>query len=689
MKFLYPAFLFALFAIIIPILIHLFSFRRFKTVWFSNVSYLLNIKKESQKKSRLKHLLILLSRIMAIASLVFLFAQPYIPSRNQQGVTPNPVISIYLDNSFSMNALSSGGQLLEVARNKALEIASAYPPGTRFRLITNDFLPQHRHEFNKEQFIQQISEVAISPRAVPLSLVNRQIASQMDDQEEGSGSSRITYYISDFQTETTDLTNFRTDSSSMHYLMPLASGISKNLYIDSCWMELPAHKIGQEENLNVRIVNASDEAYQNLPLKFFLNDTLKAVANFDIGPGEEKTASLKYMNLTGGIHLGRAEISDYPFVHDNAYFMNYKVQSNLQALAVYEEGNKNGSGIPYLKALFDGDDYVSLEAVQAGNLQVSKLAASNTIFILNMASLNSGLANELKKAAENGSAILFFPEPDGKVESYNNFLTLLNANTITRFDTARNKIAGIEWQHPIYEQVFKEKTDDAEFPEIRGNFVFSRVANIPETPLLWFRNEAKAASVQAFGNGSLVVFSFPLSGLNDRFARDVLFVPTLYSMVINSLPGQEIAYTIGQEQFATFTRQTWPEGSSLSVRNVDEGREFIPDITISEGNRLKMGFSDFFSTAGHYIVEAEGRKVAAISMNYDRRESGLRFLTPDDLRSAISKYGLKNCFVIDEQERNFSDILDEIQTGKKLWKLFLVLALLFLVAEALIIRFWK
>ncbi|TNF45447.1 MAG: hypothetical protein EP310_01570, partial [Bacteroidetes bacterium] len=99
MKFLFPTFLFALFAIAIPIIIHLFSFRQYKTVYFSNVSFLKDIKKESKNKSRLKQLLILIARILTIIFLVFAFAQPYIPTTTDSKKQPNQLIGIYIDNS--------------------------------------------------------------------------------------------------------------------------------------------------------------------------------------------------------------------------------------------------------------------------------------------------------------------------------------------------------------------------------------------------------------------------------------------------------------------------------------------------------------------------------------------------------------------------------------------------------------
>ncbi len=143
MSFLYPAFLFALFAIAIPIIIHLFNFRKFRVVYFSNVKFLQNVLLETKAKSKLKHLLILLMRILAIASAVIAFAQPYIPENTTQNVSSG-IVSLHVDNSFSMDAEGKDGNLLEVAKNKARNIVSAFPAGTKFLLTTND------KEFNSQ-----------------------------------------------------------------------------------------------------------------------------------------------------------------------------------------------------------------------------------------------------------------------------------------------------------------------------------------------------------------------------------------------------------------------------------------------------------------------------------------------------------------------------------------------------------
>ena len=109
MRFEHPGVLWALLLLAIPIIIHLFHFKRFKTLYFSSLIFVKQIEQETKSVKKLKHLLILISRLLAFAALVLAFAKPYIPlSENTlQGKTT----AIYIDNSFSMTNLGSEGQL--------------------------------------------------------------------------------------------------------------------------------------------------------------------------------------------------------------------------------------------------------------------------------------------------------------------------------------------------------------------------------------------------------------------------------------------------------------------------------------------------------------------------------------------------------------------------------------------------
>jgi hypothetical protein len=687
MKFLFPTFLFALFTIAIPIIIHLFSFRQYKTVYFSNVSFLKNIKKESQNKSRLKQILILIARILTLIFLVFAFAQPYIPLSSDTKKQPNQIIGVYIDNSFSMNALSENGQLLEVARNKALEICLAYPAGTKFKLFTNDLQAKHQNIFNKEQFIQQVAEIQPSPVVIPLSMIYNRFAVQQAGTNEIATDKHL-FFISDFQKTITDFENFSKEPVYTYFL-GLQANKTANLYIDSCWVEVPAHRLKQEEEMFVRIKNSSDQDYQNLPLKMILNDSIKSITNFSVNAQNEITASLKYTNNTSGLQLGNIEISDYPFTHDNNWYISYFVEPQIKALVVYENNTNSMEGFKSVSALFKNDDFVTLDEMNVQSLQISKLGDYNTIFLVNIESFSSGFLSELKNIVENGTSVVIFPAETTNQSSTNELLSIFNANKITGRDTSKQMISGIDFENKFFTDVFRKKEENPIYPEIKAHFQFENNSQSTETNLLWFQNKDKALSSVNFENGKVWVFAFPLNKKNESFTRDILFVPTLYNIVLYSLPNQEMSFVVGRNTFYEIQgKQNISLDSKIEIENRKKGEKFIPSKNNSARGTL-IEFPGQIVNDGHYLILNEDTVIGSMAFNYDRKESDLRYFSNSELQEKIETVQLKNAQVVENAEKNFSEIFDEIQNGRQFWKLCILLALLFILAEVAIIRFWK
>lgn len=686
MKFLSPAFLFALFAVLIPVLIHLFSFRRYKTVYFSNVDFLKDIKRESQKKSKLKQILILIARILTIVFMVFAFSQPFLPADNGNRNQPNQIVAIYVDNSFSMNALSEKGQLLEVAKNKALEICMAYPAGTKFMLFTNDLFPKHQNIFNREQFIQQVSEIEISPNLIPLSLLHDRFSANQGILEESAG--KTIYFVSDFQRSVTDLENFE-NNDVFNYLLPLKPNQLANLYIDSVWVEVPAHRLGQEEKLFVRIKNSSNQEFQNLPLKLILNDSVKSITSFSVQPGDQITANLKYTNTTSGVQNGKIEISDYPFTHDNNWFISYFVEPTLKALAVYDQTKSSQEGAKYLSALFAGDEYIQLDETNIQNIQISKLTDYNTIFLLNPAGLSSGLINELAASVEKGSSLVLFPGRNTNQESANTLLARLEAGRITGTDTTKLAISGLDFDNTLFKDVFRKKEENPVLPEISSHFQFEKNARTAETTLLWFQNNDKALSVLARESGKFWVFSFPLDKTSESFVRNTIFVPTLYNIVLNSLPAQAMSMVIGKNTFIDIpANKNIDLSGTIEVEKLKSAEKFIPEKNVSlRGTRIDFG--NQITTDGHYRINNNGNVVSVAGFNYNRGESELSYFNLSELEEKAEQLQLKNTSVVDNAEAGFAEIFEELQNGKQLWKWCILLAFLFILAEVLISRFWK
>jgi len=255
MSFVHPYFLLGLLAISIPIIIHLFNFRRYKKVYFTNVQNLKDLKQETKKKSQIKHLIVLLLRILTIAALVLAFAQPYMPvSGNQSDLNKRKAVSIYIDNSFSMEALTEDLSLLDKAKNRAIEIANVYKSSDLFHILTNDFEGQHQRFLTQDEFKNAVEEIQTSPVVRQLSEVN---ARQKEILEENEKDNRLIYKLSDFQKTSADLEKIETDASMMLYLVPLEAELTNNLFIDSCWFDSPVQQLNQDVVLKVRMVNNS------------------------------------------------------------------------------------------------------------------------------------------------------------------------------------------------------------------------------------------------------------------------------------------------------------------------------------------------------------------------------------------------------------------------------------------------
>ena len=230
MNFLYPQFLWALLAIAIPIIIHLFNFKRFKKVYFSDLKLLKEVEMETSKKSNLKHLLILLARILAIAALVFAFAQPYFTKNNKGTAQGEKLVSIYLDNSFSMNNVAQEFTLLDKAKEQAENIAGLYKQSDKFQLITNDFESKHQRFVTRQEFVDLVQEVTTSAVTRKLSQVEQK---QLDFLNKEGGQNKLGYYISDFQKTTTNLDELKQDSTlttNFVHLTPELTGNEQNLW---------------------------------------------------------------------------------------------------------------------------------------------------------------------------------------------------------------------------------------------------------------------------------------------------------------------------------------------------------------------------------------------------------------------------------------------------------------------------
>ncbi|MGQ0828999.1 MAG: vWA domain-containing protein [Bacteroidota bacterium] len=683
MSFTYPAFLIALSAIAIPIIIHLFNFRKFKTVYFSNIRFLKEVKQETQAKSKLKHLLVLTARILAITFLVLAFAQPFIPVENKI-IVGDKAISIFIDNSFSMDAVSKNGTLFDEAKKRTLEIVSAYKPTDRFQLLSNNFEGKHQRLVNKEEFMELLDEVKIGPATRSIS----EIASrQMDVLQQSENKNKLSFIVSDFQKSIVDINELKNDTSITFNFIPLTAVEKSNVYIDTCWFETPVRQYGQLEKLHVRIKNVSDKELENNPVKLFINGTQKTPASFNVAKESETEVVLSFVSKESGIQHCRVELNDFPVTFDDNFYFSFEVAKNIPVLCI--NGSKEGIASPYLNTLYGGDSLFVLNNVSENKLDYSTLSNNKLIVLNELKIISSGLGQELKRFMSNGGSVLVFPNPESDLGSYKEFLLGARANYYERADTVNTKVDKINLDHPVYKDVFDKKTFSAtnlDLPKVTEHYVVSKTSRSNEEYLLKLQNGNVFLSKYDVDKGKLYLCASPLSS-GSNLAKHAIFVPTLYKIGMYSQNTQALFYVIGKDQ-SMETKNVLTGESVYHIRGVNTNFDIIPEHKISD-TKTDIFFHNQITEANNYNLYANKTPMAGLSFNFNRKESDLNHFTSDELKQEIDKFNYLNINVLKLTEKKITESLTEMDQGKKLWKLCLILALLFLAMEVILLRFMK
>ena len=132
MNFLAPAFLAGLAAIAVPVIIHMIHRERRVVVEFPSLMFLQRIPYRSVRRQKLRHILLLVLRCIAIALLVSAFARPFFERQHAALATTGArEVVVLLDHSASM----AYGDRWAKARAAARKVVSGLAPGDRATLV--------------------------------------------------------------------------------------------------------------------------------------------------------------------------------------------------------------------------------------------------------------------------------------------------------------------------------------------------------------------------------------------------------------------------------------------------------------------------------------------------------------------------------------------------------------------------
>lgn len=679
MNFLYPGFLFALSALAVPILIHLFQFRRYKKEFFSNVAFLKELQTVSKSKRRIKHWLVLVCRLLALSFLVFAFARPY-RTTDSSGIirAGDRLISIYIDNSFSMEASTPDGNLLEAAVKKAEEIARAYKPSDRFELLTNEYSPDAQKFLRRDEFLEKLAALKLSPvsRNIPDIIAKQRDILHRNDK----GNVLRSYIISDFQPQSSDFTALTEDSLVETTLIPVSSEARENVYPDSVWFESPDLGTGRPLKLNFRIVNRSMTPIPALPVQLFLNNEAKTPVTIDLQPNTDFVGSVEFTVLNPGPQWGRIHIDDKSVRFDDDLYFSFLVNPAVSVYAICEKPDSR------LNKIFGNDPYFTFRSVSSGMVDYSLFKSTNCIIINGLRDISSGMNAELVKFVNEGGSILFIPGSPPDLISWNSTLSTLKSGSILAVKNEKFKVAPPDAANPFFSDVFENIPQNIDMPG--GSSMLTLKPSPGQDVLLKTISGLPWFTRTSFGKGRVYLLASSLNPSESNLTEHALFVPLMLKPALSSVRTTPLYHIIGSNDPLIVNATDEKDENPYSVQNDKKTSECIPASQQTElGTALY--FNSCITEAGSYKIRRGERFVLPVSFNYDRSESiSAGPVRSDSLSTVLKSLGFKSIHTIGTEESSLTAAVKAAEDGIQLWYWCIVIALFFILLEVLILRLW-
>jgi len=672
MHFLYPAFLFALVALAIPVIIHLFNFRKYQKVYFSNVQFLKEIQEQQASRRNLKERLILACRLLALLFLVLAFARPFVPGKDAANSGRQQVVSIFVDNSYSMQALNREGTLLDEAKRRAKEIASAYSINDRFQLLTQDFEGKHQRLLSRDQFNDAVDVIKVSPESRDLQQVLNRQQSLLNGEH---GVIRSAYVVSDFQKNIAGEKLLKADSSIRYSLVELKASSLPNVAVDSAWLLTAVHRPGESEKLVVKLHNYAGEKAESIPLKLMINGQQKALGSFSVEARATQTDTLTFSGLQAGWQNGEIQVQDNPVTFDNQFYFAFDVKQQMPVLLI-----DGGTGNSFLSAVFVSDPFFVLRKVNDGSVDYAALNTYPLIVLSDVKTISTGLAQQLKTYVAKGGTLAVFPGDAADLVNYKAFLQPMNAAWPDKLVTEQTKVSAINLKSDIFKNIFENYPQNPDLPTVKKYYQLSsntRGENLMELP-----------GAQPFwtgyhsGRGKVYVSAVPLNDDYSNLQRHALLVPIMFRIALLSGYDQPLFYTLGQTE--SIEVPPVPVSEKQLVKLVKGTQIVIPDARQQEGS-TQLFVSDQLKENGNYELKKQDSTLAILAFNDNRKESDMSYLTGADLKKIFPQAG----YIQQAGQASIKGEVSQLNFGLQLWKLCIILALIFLGAEILLIRYYR
>lgn len=641
MQFKHPEILYFLLLLVIPILVHLFQLRRFKKEYFTNVKLLKELQIQTRKSSKIKKWLLLATRLLLLACLILAFAQPFFDAKDNTN-KGNELI-ILLDNSFSMQAKGTKGELLKRSIQELLE---ELPENQQFSLLTNS---EVFWDTDIKSIQKELQNLKYSAMPFQLDYLINQVETKKKNTKKDYVI--ITDAVQSESKKASDLV----ENNIVYFIQPDAQN-KTNISIDKVVI---SQVLDQFYELKITL-QAFGETENEVPLSVFSNN--KAVAKTMAKFENQKTKIL--ITIPKNDFHGIISIEDNSLSYDNDYFLSISKPEKANIIAIGNSDKNN-----FLSRIFTTDEF-NFKSTELATLDYNQIENQEAIVLNELEDLPVALGTTLKSFYEKGGNIVLIPNAKNTPSQLNAFAKNFGGLNYTQLSASTKQITKINFSHPLFQTVFEKKVTNFQYPNVKESFGLSGITNI-----LQYEDNAVFVGSTTNRLGTFYAFSAPINKQNSNFQNAPLIVPTLYNMGQNQGKTGINAYTIGENE-NLILETILAKDEVVSIEK--EGYSFIPMQQILN-TKCKLSFGDYPEEAGNFDVIKANNSLKKISFNYPRTESDL---------AQVTTANFENFTKVNNIATVLNDIASE-RTSNEIWKWFIISTLLLLLTELLIQKFVK
>lgn len=640
MHFKQPEILYFLFALVLPILVHLFQLRRFKVAYFTNVRFLTDISTQTRKSAKLKKWLLLLTRLLLLACLILAFAQPFFPSDVQKN--SNNETYIILDNSYSMQAKGKQGELL---KRSVEELLAQLPENKTFSLLT---ATETYWNVTTKSIKKELQQLAYSPIPFELDRALAQVNARPSREK------KDILIITDGLGQQSKALDKTALEQRVVFVVPQAES-QKNVSVDSVFVK---DQSGSFYEIEVRLSQVGHESVA-VPLAIYNGNTVVAKTSITLN---ETTKSTVFTIPKQPFH-GHVAITDNALSYDNSLYFSISKPKYIRVLSI---GDANKS--TFLQRIYTPNEF-QYKNQEINKLDYNEIDKHEVVVVNELQTIPQALQTSLKSFANAGGTLIVIPSDQANTQSnFQDFITQFGSFKLDPVQNAPQLITQIAFGHPLYKSAFEKTIANFDYPKVNKHY--SVQSAYPK--LLDFANQNPFLLQAPSKNGSVYVFAAAINSGNSNFQQSPLIVPTFYAMAVLQQKTAQTNYTIGQAE-KVMLDAVIDKDAVVTIKN--NTTQFIP-IQQVVGRKIKLNCTDYPATAGNYDMYTATKKIEPISFNYNRSESNAKApkLELDQYKQANSIES-----VLDSWKSNTNDA--------ELWKWFVLLALLFVLLEVFIQKF--